>query len=192
MVYRGIWLGPGGGKVVAVKEVFKIALVHININASKIYLNSINRVDKLIDEVRVMASLHHPCICPVYGYSNLTETNVRLAIPFFPEGDLMRYLDKHPVWEVKLRYKLCARSIYIYLNCFRFALDAAIAINYLHSQAPPFLHRDIKAQNCLVQEVNGEMHLVLTDFGLTKYTYQATNTRGTDNWMAPEVSANMC
>jgi len=66
---------------------------------------------------------------------------------------------------------------------------------YLHSRSPPIIHRDIKAANVFVSEVNGEIKTVkIGDFGTSKtlITNRARSTSasvvtGTPGFMAPEI-----
>lgn len=55
----------------------------------------------------------------------------------------------------------------------RMALDIAKGMNYLHTQEPPILHRDLKSLNLLVYEpVKGGddfIQIKITDFGLSRH-----------------------
>jgi serine/threonine protein kinase len=48
-----------------------------------------------------------------------------------------------------------------------FALQAAKAINYLHTSSPPVVHKDVKSANFLIKDKN---KLLLTDCGLAYLT----------------------
>lgn len=73
----------------------------------------------------------------------------------------------------------------------------ASGVQYLHSQTPPILHRDLKSNNVLLAQKNkSDAHepiAKVADFGLArkKNTNEAMMTRcvGTWRWMAPEVFA---
>lgn len=57
------------------------------------------------------------------------------------------------------------RSLIKLIFYYRLAIQATKAVNYLHSQDSPILHRDIKSLNFLVSKSGG---LKLTDFGMAK------------------------
>jgi len=68
------------------------------------------------------------------------------------------------------------------------AIQVLEILVYLHSLAPPVIHRDIKPQN-IIRQGDGEIFLV--DFGAVQDTYQNTVTGGstvvgTYGYMAPE------
>jgi serine/threonine protein kinase len=68
-------------------------------------------------------------------------------------------------------------------------LQAANALQYLHSQTPSLVHRDIKPQNILVKS-RDPFHIKLTDFGISKYDADNLITNcGTPRYTAPEVLA---
>lgn len=152
-VWLAKWNGPGGGLQVAVKQVHR---------------KQSTSILPLIKEVETAAALHHKCISRVYGYCQVTDDDLWLVLEYVEGGDLHKHLAKGPLpWRVQIK----------------FALDAARAVNYLHTRSPPILHRDLKAQNFLVQ---GDS-LLLTDFGMAKIQAEISNTNSTCNWSAPEV-----
>ena len=77
----------------------------------------------------------------------------------------------------------------------RIALEAARGLQYLHTQAKPILHRDIKSMNVLLEIKNKELHAKLTDFGLSQVKEEASKKSGNKEekaagsfpWMAPEL-----
>ncbi len=54
------------------------------------------------------------------------------------------------------------------------ATAVAQAMNYLHSQKPPILHKDIKSENVLIGK-NWQL-IKVTDFGLSFFTQQNSET----------------
>eukprot|EP00644_Phytophthora_capsici_P017163 jgi/Phyca11/10288/fgenesh1_pm.PHYCAscaffold_48_\ len=66
------------------------------------------------------------------------------------------------------------------------ALHVCHALTYLHSLAPPVIHRDLKSRNILL---NQQLEAKLTDFGISRERMDQTMTAGvgTSLWMAPEV-----
>jgi serine/threonine protein kinase len=67
------------------------------------------------------------------------------------------------------------------------ALDVALGINYLHSQKPPLLHRDLKSPNVLLSE---EGVAKIADVGMVRTAVKELVTAQpvmTPLWAAPEV-----
>jgi len=66
------------------------------------------------------------------------------------------------------------------------ALQVCHALAYMHSLAPPVIHRDLKSRNILLTQA---MEAKLTDFGISRERLDRTMTAGvgTSLWMAPEV-----
>nr|POE46950.1 putative serine/threonine-protein kinase fhkb [Quercus suber] len=61
------------------------------------------------------------------------------------------------------------------------------ALDYLHDQTPPIVHRDIKPDNILVQS-REPFHIRLGDFGLSKASEDLKTICGTPTYFAPEVA----
>lgn len=70
---------------------------------------------------------------------------------------------------------------------FQIAVDAAEACVYLHQLEPKIIHRDLKAENLLLDE---GFRCKLSDFGLSR-VYEKNNNHmticGTPCWVAPEI-----
>jgi len=101
-----------------------------------------------------------------------------LVMPFMPNGSLYSKITKHgPLSEDEI-----AKVLY----------QVAGALNYLHSQAQPVLHLDIKPDNILI-DYGGDYHLA--DFGISTRTrsslLRASNQKGeTLAYSAPERALN--
>jgi len=63
------------------------------------------------------------------------------------------------------------------------------ALSFLHGKQPPVVHRDIKLANILVKSRtgDGDNHVVLGDFGLSKAAENLETYCGSKKYMAPEV-----
>lgn len=127
-------------------------------------------VETVLEEVKLMAKLRHECICSVLGASVINDELVWVVLEYITGGDLHVFL-----------YKNLSLPLNSQVN---FCLQAARAVNYLHSLTPPVLHRDIKSQNFLVAD---STKLKLTDFGLSRVKSRAGYTQSTPNWTAPEI-----
>jgi serine/threonine protein kinase len=127
-------------------------------------------MEDLCKEVDLMATLHHKNICQIYG-SCILDSELWLVLPYIAGGDLRRLLRAtHTPLPLATQLSFC--------------LQAARAVNYLHSCTPRVLHRDLKADNFLVDR--GDT-LLLTDFGIAKVHEMVGHTPSTLNWSAPEV-----
>jgi serine/threonine protein kinase len=119
-----------------------------------------------------MASLRFTHICEVYGGCIISHEEVWLVFELVEEGDLKSFLTEFGPLSRELQLS--------------FFIQAAKAINYLHTLPSPILHRDIKSSNFLVKD---KSKLILTDFGLSKEAENVTQTDaiGMLRWAAPEV-----
>lgn len=101
-------------------------------------------------EAQLLNSLRHPALPHVIDY--------------FAEGDrqylVMEYFEGEDLSEILKRKRLFPVT-----DVLRWADDLLDALNYLHSQKTPVVHRDIKPQN-LKLTTRGE--IILLDFGLAK------------------------
>lgn len=113
-------------------------------------------------EAAVCASLHHPNIVQFHGMC---------VIP--PKIGLVSELCKGSLADI-LQFRAHNESAEMdeselerqqLLVSIAYMLDAARAVAYLHSFSPPFLHRDVKPANFLVDENN---RVKLTDFGASR------------------------
>ena len=123
------------------------------------------------EEVEIMAKLSHPNIVILIGFLQNGPIKVILT-EYAAHGSLHDYLSNHakPLPD-ELKWKWIRES--------------ALGIHYLHDNN--CLHRDIKAQNCLLFEANV---LKLCDFGLareTNHTVTMSYQQGTPLYMAPEL-----
>jgi tRNA A-37 threonylcarbamoyl transferase component Bud32 len=125
---------------------------------------------EFLREARIVAQLHHPNICPVY------DVGVQNDLPFI----VMRYVDGGTLENV-LAHGLLNSS-----KALRIAGQIARGLDAAHARG--VFHRDLKPANVLYDEAASE--LLLTDFGVARWTEGATATtggiKGTPAFMAPE------
>ena len=126
---------------------------------------------RFIAESRIAASLDHPNVIPIYRAGE--EEGVLFQVMRFVDGsDLRRVLaDAGPL--------AADRAV-------RILTQVASALDGAH--AGGLVHRDVKPANILL---GAKDHVYLTDFGLSKRTAGADDTRtaqlvGTVNYVAPE------
>jgi len=130
---------------------------------------------RFLREVDIMQRLHHPHVLPILAVGHNAHY-YWLVTPYCPLGTLADYL------ELRQRAPLPVREA-----C-TFAMQVCEALQAVHTQSPPILHRDIKPQNMLLSD---ETSLMLSDFGIAHILYQPHLTLhnrvlGTPAYMAPE------
>jgi serine/threonine protein kinase len=187
-----VYRGKLFGKHVAVKK-----LINQNVDAET--LTTFKK------EVAIMSKLRHPNVLLFMGAS--TEPgNLMIVTELMPRGSVHDLLhDPETTLSFKVRMKM--------------AKQAALGMNWLHRSKPPFIHRDLKTSNLLVddnfnvkvcnkKEGNARQKGLLTifflffffckvcDFGLAHMKTHGNKKQGsygatgTPLWMAPEVLMN--
>ncbi len=141
-------LGHGGmGSVYhAVDEVLQIEVaIKENLFTSPEY------AEQFRQEARLLASLRHPNLPRVTDYFVIEGQGQYLIMDFIPGEDLKERIEREgalPVPEV-----------------LTIAMALCEALEYLHSQHPPVIHRDVKPGNV---RLTPEGKVFLVDFGLAK------------------------
>jgi tRNA A-37 threonylcarbamoyl transferase component Bud32 len=108
-------------------------------------------------EARLLNSLHHPVLPHVSDY--FTEKNGHFLVMQFIEGeDLSEIIKREGAFPLK--------------DVVRWTDDLLDALDYLHSQNPPIIHRDIKPQNL---KLTPRGNIILLDFGLAKLVSPAAS-----------------
>lgn len=102
-------------------------------------------------EARLLARLHHPALPRVSDH--FTEADGQFLV--------MQYIGGEDLAEMLLRRK----SAFPHEEVLAWADQLCDALDYLHTQDPPIIHRDIKPQNL---KLTTRGHIVLLDFGLAK------------------------
>jgi len=125
----------------------------------------------LNNEIHIMKRLRHPNIVKCLG-SGIVDNKLCMYLEYMHKGSMDDILAEFgPLHAYPLK---------------KGATEILRALDYLHSQRPPIVHRDVKSANILVDT---KFTVKLADFGLSK---QLRRTRlftsvGTPRWMAPEV-----
>jgi serine/threonine protein kinase len=134
-------------------------------------------------EVTTLYKVRHPNLVLFVG-ACADKGHIMILTEFCSGGSLFSLLHEKRSINLSLKQK------------HRMALDIAKGMNYLHTQDPPILHRDLKSLNLLVYEQvrnNSDfIQIKITDFGLSRHnddlsTSRMTGLAGTFHWMAPEV-----
>jgi len=132
-------------------------------------------------ELSVLTNVDHPNIVKLYGIV-VDQNPVQICLEYCGGGTLFELLHIRYTVPVSWRQRLVM------------LIDAAAAMNYLHSFDPKIVHRDLKSLNILlarqVRRESDQPHIKVCDFGFSR-TFEAgqsmTRGAGTLQWMAPEV-----
>jgi serine/threonine protein kinase len=132
---------------------------------------------RFVRESRLAASVDHPNILPVYAAG---------------ESSGLLYIAMRFVLGTDLKAELEQRGSLPLPEALRILTDTAAALDAAHKAG--LVHRDVKPGNILLSNgtPDGNRHVYLTDFGLTKRTTSATGVTtvghflGTLDYVAPE------
>ena len=130
------------------------------------------------EEVRINAALKHENIAPIHHWGEF-EGRQFLVVEYIEGGNLGEYIRSHAKQGRGLEPSLVAEI----------ARQACAGIQAAHDRG--VIHRDIKPQNLMIQEVGGRLTVKVIDFGLAKsndgLTRRPTNgIIGSFNYIAPE------
>lgn len=127
------------------------------------------------NEIEILSKIHSPRLVNLLGFANDTKDRL-LVVEFMSNGtlyDVLHSNSRPPNWGRKIRL----------------ALQIANAIDTLHSQNPPIIHRDIKSANVLIDR---NFNARLGDFGLAlrcgvddDYRLRSTPPAGTIGYLDP-------
>ena len=165
----GLVLGKGSfGEVVEVRYNFR------EYAAKKLHKKDAN--DNFTREIEIMSRIKHHNIVRYYGLCNLAKTQELVIVMEKVERSLHMFL-KSKV-DITLSIKL------------QILLDVVRGVRYLHNEKPAIVHRDLTADNILV---DGESTAKICDFGnsiavnLKEAKLIPISNHGTIDYMAPEA-----
>ncbi|KAE8727480.1 Serine/threonine-protein kinase-like protein [Hibiscus syriacus] len=127
------------------------------------------------NEIEILSKIRSPRLVNLLGFSNDARDRL-LVVEFMSNGtlyDVLHYNSSRPLnWGRRIRL----------------ALQVAKALETLHSQKPPIIHRDVKSANVLI---DGNFNAKLGDFGLAlrcvvdDYKLRSTPPAGTMGYIDP-------
>ncbi|RLN91939.1 hypothetical protein BBJ28_00018102 [Nothophytophthora sp. Chile5] len=163
--YGEVYLGTFNGRLIAAKMLLPETR------------KSIRHVNDFLNEVKMMAAMDHPRIVEFVGVAWDSLADLCVVSEYMEGGDLRAWLYSQQEQQQPVGFDHDKVKI---------ALHVAHALTYLHSLAPPVIHRDLKSKNILLSR---ELDAKLTDFGVSRERVDRTMTAGvgTSLWMAPEV-----
>jgi eukaryotic-like serine/threonine-protein kinase len=135
----------------------------------------------LQNDARLLASLRHPNIVPVYAWRQVASSGLPcLVMQYVPGGSLEQLVGR----EGALPWPLAARYV----------ADVADGLLLVHGKG--IIHRDVKPANMLldpesefrfVHNLNDSSQALLTDFGIAARLADPRTVAGTPYYMAPEA-----
>ncbi|CAH2232858.1 jg16618 [Pararge aegeria aegeria] len=136
-------------------------------------VNHLNDPVKIMNEVRIMKALKHPCIISTEEVVDSRDA-MYIVMELMEGGELFNRITK--------RSRLSERHTRFLFR------QMVLAVKYLHSQG--ITHRDLKPDNVLLVSEDDETLVKITDFGLSKFIREDSFMKtmcGTPLYVAPEV-----
>lgn len=133
---------------------------------AKSLLESDDDVQRVENERKIMEMNNHPFIINLH-WAFQTDKFLYYIIDFAEGGELYTMLKS------KGRFSEKVAQMY--------ASEIVLALGYLHSSG--ILYSDLKLENILI---DGDGHVLLTDFGLSQPNEEKYTVAGTREYLAPE------
>eukprot|EP00535_Pseudo-nitzschia_heimii_P010574 CAMPEP_0197174394 /NCGR_PEP_ID=MMETSP1423-20130617/934_1 /TAXON_ID=476441 /ORGANISM="Pseudo-nitzschia heimii, Strain UNC1101" /LENGTH=1332 /DNA_ID=CAMNT_0042623319 /DNA_START=300 /DNA_END=4298 /DNA_ORIENTATION=- len=133
-----------------------------------------NERNRIVNEVRLLERLHHQNIISFHGsWINREQQQVNFVTEILSSGTLKSFIKKVQV----IRWKIAKR----------WAVQILKGLEYLHSQEPPVIHRDLKCENIFINGTSGDLRI--GDLGLSTVhrNGKALSVLGTPEFMAPDM-----
>ncbi|XP_030831152.1 serine/threonine-protein kinase Chk2-like [Strongylocentrotus purpuratus] len=136
-----------------------------------------NMEKTVMEEVRILKRLHHPCIIGIEDVCDTPEV-LYIVLELVESGELFDRV-------VSLgKFDEATAKFYFY--------QMITACKYLHDNG--ITHRDLKPENLLLMSDDKETILKVTDFGLSKFVGEQSLMKtlcGTPTYLAPEILTSM-
>ncbi|KAI4487422.1 hypothetical protein M0804_005571 [Polistes exclamans] len=137
------------------------------------YRHPLNDPEKVMNEVRILKSLRHPCVISLEEIVD-TPSTVYIVLELMEGGELFQ--------RITSRGRLTENHAKLIFY------QVVLAVNYLHDSG--ITHRDLKPENILLAS-NADVTLAkVSDFGLSKLVDAQTMMKtfcGTPMYVAPEI-----
>jgi WNK lysine deficient protein kinase len=133
-----------------------------------------NERNRIVNEVRLLERLHHQNIISFHGsWVNRERQEVNFVTEILSSGTLKSFIEKVQV----IRWKIAKR----------WAVQILKGLDYLHSQEPPVIHRDLKCDNIFINGTSGDLRI--GDLGLSTVhrNGKVLSVLGTPEFMAPDL-----
>ncbi|XP_045772874.1 ovarian-specific serine/threonine-protein kinase Lok [Maniola jurtina] len=136
-------------------------------------INHLNDPVKIMNEVKIMKALKHPCIISPEEVIDSRDA-MYIVMEYMQGGELFHRIHKQT--------RLSERHTRFLFR------QMVLAVKYLHSQG--ITHRDLKPDNVLLVSNDEETVVKISDFGLSKFIREDSFMKtmcGTPLYVAPEV-----
>lgn len=137
----------------------------------------VQRFREFAHEVRLMASLNHPCVVRLYG---VQLSPIGMVMEYIAGKDLCAVLHDPEITDEMFNWRVRAKL----------ALDIARGMRHLATQSPPVVHRDLRSPNIFVIGLDESLPVTakVADFGLSmRVLSNFSDVLQTWQWLAPEV-----
>ncbi len=128
-------------------------------------------------EAELLARLDHPAIPTIYQYFlDTSRGRYYLVMKYIDGGDLARRFEE-------------VGSKVDELTVTQWALEICDVLEYIHTQNPPIIYRDLKPANLMLDSRN---RVMLVDFGIARFvapTQKGVTAIGTMGYAPPELFA---
>lgn len=136
-------------------------------------MGSSKKMKQLNTEIQLLKTLKHKNIEKMFAsWVDEEKKTVNIITELFTSGSLTQYRRKHKKVNMKAMK--------------RWAIQILTGLEYLHSQKPAIIHRDLKCDNIFINGNHGKVKI--GDFGLATFMQQQKKSiKGTLEFMAPEL-----
>lgn len=122
-------------------------------------------------EMEIASRCRHPCLLQFVGATN--DDGVPLFVTELMDTSLRDLLEKQPLNKADI---------------VTIALDVARALNYLHLNKPPIIHRDVSSANVLLWRRDNQWRAKVCDYGTANFMRHCrTINPGAVVYSAPEA-----
>uniref|UniRef100_A0A0E0MJX7 non-specific serine/threonine protein kinase n=1 Tax=Oryza punctata TaxID=4537 RepID=A0A0E0MJX7_ORYPU len=167
----------GSGAVKTVYKAFdKLEGVEVAWSQARIddsVMGSSKKMKQLNTEIQLLKTLKHKNIEKMFAsWVDEEKKTVNIITELFTSGSLTQYRRKHKKVNMKAMKQ--------------WAIQILTGLEYLHSQKPAIIHRDLKCDNIFINGNHGKVKI--GDFGLATFMHQQKKSiKGTLEFMAPEL-----
>jgi eukaryotic-like serine/threonine-protein kinase len=178
----GIQLAPGTLLSVYLAEDMNLANRPVAVKEMVEMFADENAREKAIEdfkrEAELLARLDHPSIPTIYQYFFDTDRGRYYLV--------MKYIDGG---DLATRQRLLGGKV-DEITVTKWAIDTSDVLDYIHSQEPPIIYRDLKPANLMIDGRTNRVMLV--DFGIARFvapTQKGVTAIGTMGYAPPELFA---